>query len=83
MANSALLPNFILMFLVLYFGLVIEGEEKFSFRQWIYIILIVIDITLLGYINREIIIGFIFPRLRKVETGTREEKQDEVKDFIE
>jgi hypothetical protein len=83
MVKSALLPNSLLIFLFLYFGLVIEGEEKYSFRQYLYILLILIDISILVYINRELILGYILTKYRKTETRGMEKKEDDVKDFIE
>jgi hypothetical protein len=83
MVNSALLPNFILIFLFLYFGLVIEGEQKYSFRQCIYIILTLIDAVILIYINRELLLRYIQPKIRREETKRGEKKEDEIKDFIE
>lgn len=81
MEKSSLIPNFFLIFLFLYFGLVIEGEEKFSNRQVIYIILNVSVVILLVYINRETLFKKFYSK--KTETKRSEATKDEVKDFIE
>jgi hypothetical protein len=83
MANSAVWPNFILSFLILYFGIVIEGEEKYSVRQLIYIILFIIDASILVYINRSWILENVFSKFGKKEAMRAEDRQDEVKEYIE
>lgn len=81
MEKSTLLPNFFLTFLFLYFGLVIEGEDKFSIRQIIYIILNFFDVILLVYLNRETLFKKLYSK--KTETRLDDTTEDEVKDFIE
>jgi hypothetical protein len=83
MEKSALLPNFILTFLLLYFGIVIEGENKFSLRQWIYIILLILDISFLIYVNRESVLSYLYPKMLNNKITGRKFDDDEVKDYIE
>ena len=82
MVKSAILPNFVFIFLFLYLGVVIEGEEWLTFRQIIYLILIILDLIGILYVNKEYIFKGISIMKRK-EALIVEENNDDVKDFIE
>jgi hypothetical protein len=82
MVKSPILPNFLFAFLFLYFGIVIEGEEWLTFRQIIYLILIILDLIGILYVNKEYIFKSISLMKRK-EAIIVEENIDEVKEFIE
>lgn len=82
MVKSSILPNFVFIFLFLYFGIVIEGEEWLTFRQIVYMILIVLDLIGMIYINKEYILNSI-SYIKRKERVVVEENNDDIKEFIE
>jgi hypothetical protein len=95
-SSSLILPNGILIFGLIYFGLIIEQktEESYLIRNYFYYVLILLDILALAYLNADF---FYFKSANKSfsiflrdkffrligKKIPEEEKLDEIREFVE